>query len=338
MEYNSNPKKGNKIVVFLIVIIVIMCILFTSVIIFLKNDYESKINNAVNTNINNSNENIEESQGAYEPPIIDNKIETIDINKITSTENNLYKSLITKGGYGFYFNDNVNLSDISADRLIPYVLEKYIRDNNFEMNGKYFGECEQDLDVIGDSGVLGEECKNNISKISISKSKIDTYIKKSFNTNRVVTLSSNLKYKNYNKGKIYGYGTGEFIFDIRNNTFYVGLSPKSGVEDYIYRKLIKVEKDDNNIYFYDNAFYCYSASGGYECHTSIDLDDMLFTNLQDREEGKNTKYSEVKKSNSKEVINEEYMFNHYSDRIHTFKHTFRKGNDGNYYWYSSQIV
>ena len=65
---------------------------------------------------------------------------------------------------------------------------------------------------------------------------------------------------------------------------------------------------------------------------------MLFTNLQDREEGKNTKYSEVKKSNSKEVINEEYMFNHYSDRIHTFKHTFRKGNDGNYYWYSSQIV
>jgi hypothetical protein len=41
---------------------------------------------------------------------------------------------------------------------------------------------------------------------------------------------------------------------------------------------------------------------------------------------------------SYEVVNYDYLFENRKDKLNTYKHTFRKGNDGNYYWYSTELV
>ena len=65
--------------------------------------------------------------------------------KLNINENLKKNDLYCKQCYGFYFIDKVTIDDISAERIMPYVMLKYADDNNIS-NVKYDLQCVIDSD------------------------------------------------------------------------------------------------------------------------------------------------------------------------------------------------
>lgn len=106
-------------------------------------------------------------------------------------------------------------------------------------------------------------------------------------------------------------------------------------------KIESAEQKDNEIYIYDKYVHITSTddeSSTYDIYDSSDKTQKIaegvkyyklsynedLDSIDDRE-----KAAELTMKNAEEVTN---------NKIKTFKHTFKKGSDGNYYWYSTEPV
>lgn len=129
------------------------------------------------------------------------------------------------------------------------------------------------------------------------------------------------------------------------NIIYESFSPSSmGVEEYAYK----------------NGKYQYSYGGHGILVSPVSKITEATTdnekNIYDKfvfivEEPQNTKYSiytNCEQKNKVEEIDmetagkiddvEKYVLEKYSDKMTTYKHTFKKDENGNYYWYSTEPV
>lgn len=171
----------------------------------------------------------------------------------------------------------------------------------------------------------------------ISKKTISDYMNKKFNTSGSYDLPLT---KSVSDAYYF-----EDVIDLVSLENEWGLTSfaTSGKIDYLHSELVKAEQDGNNIYIYDKmiAISTWSALNGvsyildntnyddYECSSSADFqsDDTPLCPVLINESNMDN-YSELLSSK---------LFKQLSDKLNTFKHTFKKGSDGKFYWVSSEI-
>ena len=85
---------------------------------------------------------------------------------IDSEKRELYNMLMTSSKeYGFYFNEDINIDNIADDKMLEYVIEQYVFDNNIEMSNELTLCAEETYD----SDYISDECLNNIKSSSFKK-------------------------------------------------------------------------------------------------------------------------------------------------------------------------
>ena len=142
---------------------------------------------------------------------------------------------------------------------------------------------------------------------------------------------------NGNVTSLDGVDMGDYTYHFDTKTYYFGHGYRGSASNKIFTKLIAVEEDNANIYFYDRAVYC-SWGPGNACWSSSDQELYTSAIFEFNDIDNGEKYDEIKSVNDGDLIlNEDYVFNKYADKLNTYKHTFKKVN-GNYYWVSSEIV
>lgn len=255
-------------------------------------------------------------------------------NSISKDKVDLYNKLMSNNG-GFYFEKSVYIDSITPSEFLEYALGMYMEEKNIIVSDPDALGCVEDDDHYGD-------CSKAVLT-SVSKEALDDYIKNKFNTNREFTLSKGV-YDGVEYPTTSGYVSsldasdlGDYVYKFDNKTYYLGRGARGGGDEHIHTKLLDVKEENNNIYFYDKAIYCFWGPGD-ACWSSVNqefFDSALFE-LDEIYSGK--KYEEVSLDNNNDVIlNEDYVFEKYLDKLNTYKHTFKKV-DGKYYWVSSEIV
>ena len=109
-----------------------------------------------------------------------------------------------------------------------------------------------------------------------------------------------------------------------------------GGGDYIWsdstEKIVKVEEDENGLYIYDEYVHIIrhpDNSNEYDIYNASDRKVKLASNVKlEKLIGNDYNKDQILK-NAKEITN---------NKIITFKHTFIKNSDGNYYWYSTEPI
>ena len=121
------------------------------------------------------------------------------------------------------------------------------------------------------------------------------------------------------------------ILEYENNNYYLSEfeGGGKGTSEVGYAKIQKAEKDENYIYIYDKYIYIDSTNmdvGENDKKVHIYTTSDKMNDLGAETEGI---------WNSDFVI--EQLYQKYENQLKTFKHTFKKVEDGSYYWLSSEI-
>jgi len=308
---NINKKNNKKLIIIFSIICVLVAVISGYVTYSIL---EEKYNNdeSVDVGTNNS-ESINGSK--------------IDVDFTYITE--LHDSLVIDNVYGFYYAKKISITDNNESDLIGYGLSKYIEDNNIKLGSgeKYF---EDNVVEEFDGVVLAK----------ISKTDFNNYMHEKFNTDVNYDLPLS-----YGIGGHYGFeffdrydGYGNGFTSTENNweVYYFGMG---GSEQYLKNKIINYEAYENYIYIYDKMVYCsaYTAYSG--CQSLINgLHFDVIDCSQFDEDGNTISSCPLDEEYPSLEELSEYAFNNLNDKLNTFKHTFKKGTDGKYYWYSSEMV
>ena len=297
--------KNNKILIILLTIVLVLSVGVGSYFIFDSiYNKEPETNNDLNNNQGNNNND--------EPQVVD----------ITNTDlaKNLHKTLITSdGSYGLYFKDKVSITGTANKYFLNFNFRNYIEKN--KLNSKIYAPC-------------GEE-----NVVEIKKSDFNLFIQNIYDTNYNFDFSV---------GEIIMVG-GTTVVKSEENDYIYYCRPTSGMAEKVSNIMLKAEQADDYIYIYDNAVYCEDDPGyrscynviGVECNETgckLNQDNLIYEctyNYDDTYNG-----SDFKCTNNGPSVLEEmstYIMNNMRDKLHTFKHTFKKGSDGNYYWVASEI-
>lgn len=217
--------------------------------------------------------------------------------------NKLHNNLITSNkDYGMYFINKVDSEKTDDINFIKFNVYNYVLENNIDYK-------------MPEAGVeISEE-----NTYFISKDTINNYINSKYNNDlKYNTILSDDVSNGYN---IVG------IYQLVSTTDKWGIMSvaKSGGESYIKAKMIKNEKDGDYLYIYDNAVVCYKYGDYPTCAKAIDDNENVFNCEED--------------GSCPEEISEvaNYALEKISD-LNTFKHTFKKGTDNNYYYLSTEII
>lgn len=153
---------------------------------------------------------------------------------------------------------------------------------------------------------------------------------------KVFEETSDISYDNIDNG----FG-GDFTF-YENKYYYHGYQGGGmGVVDFGYSEIQKVEKDDDNIYIYDKCIYIDYAplmgasskdDGLIHFYSSLNYTNELGTAKELSDIGENLERID-------EMATFKAIYNKYEKELTTYKHTFKKNESGdNYYWISSEPV
>lgn len=229
-----------------------------------------------------------------------------------SDVNNLVDTLVTSDHeFGLYSTETLN-SETSSNAFLAFNIQSYILDNNIDL--------KEEIKVCGS---VDEEK----SVYKISKSSIDEYINKKYNT----TVKYN--YNQSNKTFVTNMtGTLE-LYSYDENNWAIVCASKGGAGSYIGQKLDKYEEDGDNLYIYTKVVSC-SGELGDSCQTEIsnEMKGVLFYCSVSPENSENCPNIDAKET--KDYA--DYAIENMYDKLHTYKHTFKKV-DGKYYWQSSEL-
>lgn len=291
---NQEPPKKEKSYLGLLIVFMVISLLLAGFIVYDK--------------VINKDEPVKQDDSTYnkngeEPKTVVEEVQ------IDSEKQELYDFLVSPDGEdGLYFSSSYNIENIPDEIIISFAMENYVNERKL-------------LPTYLEDGYFPDLFK----KISIKKSVIDEYIKKMFNTNRAFLLTKK-ENSEYGFCGLSGFGTGNVIYDFDTQNYSVFETEATEYTGKIYRSLKKIEKEGENLYFYDVAFTCsFGVDAGYECMTIDGL--SLF------DETKET----LTTDNIGLPIITDAIFEKYKDNLKMYKHTFKKAND-NYYWYSTEIV
>lgn len=236
--------------------------------------------------------------------------------KISEEEvKNLHDSLIIKDTEAsLYFEKNVSI-DTMDDELIQYLITKYGDENNWQ----------QELDKYMNNNNKLDSSNANFDKVaSVSKSQIDSMLKDIFNSEKVLEIKD---------GAIYGYRAWSVKYSASDNMFYLSAGTAGAEYGGLKSKMIKYEQDNDNLYVYDKVVTCH-VSQTFGCYNGASYQNGYFVT---QEQDAKIKNESANSNEYDKVVNYDYIFNTYENKLDTFKSTFKKANNGKYYWYSTEI-
>lgn len=304
---NGTAKKGiQPLTACIILIIVVAITVVISYMVFGKNN---------NEDVTNTDNNINENTGVNDEMVNGSKID-VDFTYITE----LHDSLIVDDEAGMYLKNKISIDEYNNEELIRYGLAKYIQDKNIKL--------------VHDENNLYDEMGAYVLA-EISKTEFNNYMHEKFNTdvNYDLTLTAEL-----NDGSYY-YLTNNNSFISDKDKWTIVYPPAGGNSPHFEKKLENYEAYENYIYIYDKAVYCWSSAGALGCHSLINHEiDFDVIDCSQDEDGNTISSCPLDEEYPSLEELSEYAFNNLSDKLNTFKHTFKKGTDGKYYWYSSEMV
>ena len=238
----------------------------------------------------------------------------------------LESSLLINGGYyGLYFNKKVTIDNINSFAFSKYVFNKYVYDKDIVIN-------------------------DNNREVVITQSDLNNYVKEKFNTDRefVYNDNGNVVSQIYPNDK----GCGMAAVTYKQGKYYIESSGWSLGAAATKAKLVRYEQHDDYVDIYDKFVSCSADTGNFGCDKAFYLNrssngvpnELIFVDhsgvAYDRNKNKvipnGAKYFNIKKSPN--FVDFDSFFKDFNSRLNTYKHTFKKGADGNYYWYSSEVV
>ena len=235
------------------------------------------------------------------------------VDDLSTNELGLYNSLLTENrDFGFYLDKNVSIDDIDDDTFIRFALEEYLFEKNVSI-------CK------------GDNCK----KTEISHESINQFIKERFNTTRQFSSDEGLLFTRM--------GIIKYVNHIDCYTLELQSEKSSELNLNVYTKFIKKEIIDDKLYFYNKAVWC-------DLSLDFDIAYCFKTNNINNYKNMLFRYSPDTYMNSKEisiskgyynnvnynVLNTDYFFNNYN--VYSYKHTFIRDANGNYHWFSSELL
>ena len=228
----------------------------------------------------------------------------------------LHDSLMVNDEFGPYYTINISVDNIKPEQFIAYVLSNYVKDR--DIKGTEFNlMC---INAKNDDKEWIEECnKDKSTAASVSKEEIKSYIKEKYNIDKDFNFESNFEY--VSNSTVRG-----FLYSKDDSRFYFGFGPGAQGEQKVFTKFIKSEQSGDELYVYDQAILCISGYNSIGCYKGFG------------EANPDTDKSIYKAEGSAFDLDQDSLFEKVEDKVLTFKHTFKQGTDGNYYWYSSEIV
>ena len=206
----------------------------------------------------------------------------------------------------FYKDKKVTYSSLSDDLKTLVVIKNYNKKDIEEVDkstlkGVIDTKEWNDGKIVEVYSNIGEKSKEIFNETSDKWPDIDM-------------LGSELKYKDdtYYRGKYYGGGLGNC--------------------ESAYSEIQKVEKSGDKIYIYDKYIF-------------FDETQLIVADKEKDQVVHIYKSSDKKSKNELGTFknnitdkNTKQLYKKYKSKLHTYKHTFKKDEDGNYYWVSTEIA
>lgn len=279
---------------------------------------------------------------AKEEPVADNEPqeEKLSEDEVKKLNDSLIAGNVSMFNGGYIFDKKLdfsyNIDDVSVDIIFPYVVQKYIDENNIVLSEKIGDICYND-ESSSYKFFSSESAGKKLSKedaFSITKDEIDNYLKKIFNTDKIFELDDAYF------GKI-GESNYSFVYFKEDNKLYLTqyCSPGSDVDETgINSKVLSFDYSENEIKIYSKVSKCLGLKNNIVCsNTGKAIEEGYVTN--NKEYLTYNKGGVLDEQISKNGgIDSDYLLEKHGDVFNTYKTTFKKGNDGKYYWYSSEIV
>ena len=269
------------------------------------NELNSKINNLERSSTQNNQSN---------NAIIEKKDELVSLSVNNDLVQKLYEYILKSDDFAyafawqngmepasFYKKSKVTYSSLSDIEKTLIVLKNY---NNSEVKSVNKSSLKNVIDTtyIHDTVKVYETINDKASTI---------FNQSNSNWNNYTGCSGALEYKNNN------YYLTEFD------------GGGKGTSEVGYAKIQKAEKDENYIYIYDKYIYIDS--------TNMDIgEDDKKVHIYTTSDKMNDLGAETEGIWSSDSAIEQ-LYQKYENQLKTFKHTFKKIEDGSYYWLSSEI-
>lgn len=243
----------------------------------------------------------------------------------------LYDRLLTKDkSTGLYLKNNVTIENIPEHELLDYILTSYYFDNELKQY-----DLLEDKGYDYPSDMISGIIKYAPNTAKISSDELANYIKLNFNIDRTLTLpvKDNEPDEYTTHSLLNGIGV---VYDKTSKTYIFYCQHRGGESYKGEHKMLRYEQDEDNIYIYDKVVFCVYFEIGRSCTTSIDtkFGESTVASVLGAEE-----YQQITPSNINEKdVNPTYILENMDDKLNTYKHTFKKAADGQYYWYSAELV
>lgn len=298
---------------FLLILIIILIVGFFIYKIYNEKQLSDKTINELNSKISNL-ENSTTQNNQSNNTTIERKDEIVSLSVNNDLVQKLYGYILKSDDFvydfawqngmepaSFYRKSKVTYSDLSDMEKTLIVLKNY---NNNEVKSENKSSLKNIIDTtyIHDTVKIYENINDKAYKI---------FNQSNSNWNNYKGCSGALEYKNNN------YYLTEFD------------GGGKGTSEVGYAEIQKAEKDENYLYIYDKYIYVDS--------TNMDIGEKdkkvhIYTTA-DKMNDIGTETEEIWGSDS--TI--EQLYQKYENQLKTFRHTFKKAEDGSYYWLSSEI-
>ena len=280
------------------------------------------------------------------------KEEQQQVVKLTDEEiSALHDSLVTtSGGFGFYFDESTSIEDIPANVMLKYAWANYFDENAFNPTNI------DEIDVCGANTTEYYFCtrysenktkldNDKTNNLTFKKEVIDQYIKEKFNTTKEFI------YTEHPVGIKTTKGAYSVYYNSNNEEYYAIIPHGSGDTNSIKNKLVDVNQTADQIEITDKAIVCVSTESGTSCDKNLRLksepqsasswlDNVLVfqTGRGEVYDSSRNLVSDGSKYFTETGYNFDALFEDFDSKLPTFKHTFKKADDGKFYWYSSEMV
>lgn len=318
MENNTEKKsKGVSLATIVCMIIIFILLIVLAVLGFIK---EKNIETAQSNAIQTSNVDTDMS------------INTEELDKNSELVKELY-SKILKSNYiycnddgeflgSFYKDKKVTVDDLSNEEKLVAVLQ-YLTENNKGKNMDFSDLEDEVLDKLEYYvGEVGD--KGNSSEVEIyDDNEVKAAVEEIFGNNVNVTgftIDNHCAY----------------VYEYYDEKYYSYSYPGGGygIGAYGYSEIQSAEKTGDYIYIYDKFIYRedYPTDGEEYIEYYTDstknnsIDKILFSDNNYK----------VIEDTIKDNVEANNLISKYNEKLNTYKHTFKKDANGNYYWVSTE--
>lgn len=313
----SNVSKNNrKDIIYIGIIVFLIVIICTLIYLFVIKDNANNLQNDNNdkdsiNNVENNNEKLE--------LITDNDLISKLQSKVLTSDNKL--SLYSK---------SLNINDVNSENIITFSIRQYLLDNKIDY------KSSSNIIVDGNKSCWNGDGDDFIKEggYRIPKSIIKEYIKNKFNTTNEYEFKERDNKYPFDE-KFYHFNEGLAVASI-NDEYVIGCLSATSTNNYYLQKAIKAEKSNDYIYLYDKALLC-DGSTVLSCMNIVSSNNIsdLFSCYDDNDDVKSVC---VENGNLDLKKTATYVMNNMYDKISSYKHTFKKGDNGEYYWISTELI